>query len=193
MLSDRNLKYNFPKRGVWQHYSQLIGHQHPKQSSLSNTNTHNSAKPHFCGQKCTRSCINTAIVKPQSKIKLTEELLLEKCTKNKGGGWGELGADQLMGLPHLLLPRRFTCTKHEETVYQTEWLRSFRWFELRKVNTSFHAHYFTEVLPFGVVFSLHKWTRTTTSVQPHAATSSVAIWWLCAPTKAHHRAIFKTF
>lgn len=53
---------------------------------------------------------------------------------------------------HLLLPRRLAGAKHEEAIDDPERLRPLRRFELRKVNTSFHAHNFTDGrLPFGVV------------------------------------------
>ena len=51
-----------------------------------------------------------------------------------------------------MLPRRLAGAEHEKTVDYTEWLRPLRRFKLRKVNTSFHAHNFTDGgLTFGGV------------------------------------------
>lgn len=101
---------------------------------------------------------------------------------------------------HLLLPRRLAGAEHEEAVDDAERLRPLRRFELRQVNTSFHAHNFTgEGLPFGVVGLRRRGVRPASpccSLLAHAAAARLLphpTWRLTRPTKTHPPATFEYF
>lgn len=95
--------------------------------------------------------------------------------------------------PHLLLAARFTCAKYEETVDYTEWLRPFRWLELRKMNTSFHTHISLMCFHLLLMYNIYTLAPLPAFTQPHAATVGVAISWPRAQTKTNLPAEFKNF